>query len=1121
MGQFLYFRIYCPISNFNCPSLVMIYRMPANLFVKCLKILLIVCLPVVLNWPTLLFAQSYDPLSPPNTYRQSDNPQYWKNRKPFEGYWQQDVHYTIKADIDEKTNIISGEETLVYWNNSPDTLTYVYFHLYQNAFQPDSYYDNLQRNNDVKPRYGPYEFQKLGTEVHDITAGGKKLLTTLDNTILKVILAGPLLPDASITFDIKFSTYFGSGNVRRRMKLFEAFGFKHYDGVHWYPRISVYDRKFGWTTDQHLGREFYGDFGTYDVELTFANNFVVGATGKLLNRQEVLPDTLRKKLDITNFKDKPWNSKPSIVIPYDSAVRKTWKYHAENVHDFAFTADPTYRIGEATWEPNDGSGPVTCIALAQEPHAAKWQNAADYSRKIIETFSRDFGRYVYHKMIVADARDGMEYPMLTLDGGKDPTYRGLLAHEIGHNWFYGQVGNNETYRAALDEGFTTFLTSWALEAIDGEFVPRDKQPNKYLEKYKKPLRVRDRNAYNRYLSEAIRHEDPPLNTHSDNFNGALRHGGGYRQVYYKTAAMLYNLQYVLGDDLFLRAMQHYFDRWKFCHPYFADFRQAIIDYTKVDLNWFFDQWLETNKNIDYRVGAIKAGHKPDEYKITFIRKGRMQMPIDFRVISKDGKSHDFMIPNTWFEKKTHATVLPKWAGWDKLFPSYEAVVMIPGGIDDVIIDPSQRLADIHMLDNTKRSRATLSFDSQIDNVPSWKNYEYKWRPDVWYNGFDGLKAGIHVNGHFMKRKHVFQSTIWYNTGVGQGGVDQIDYGPLAGAYDPVSFNLKYHTAADKFLKDSKFGIRARILDGLAAFRIGIQKKLPNKDDLYFHFKSMYRHDPEGINYLLYRELWDTEQYNNSFNIGYKHHYKYYTGSGKIHIHLRSSSLLSDYDYARLSVGVRNRTNIGRLQLSTRTFAQLGSGIFPKESALYMAGANPEALTENKYTRAAGIIPEAWLGNSFATINADPTQNITYHFQQGGGLNLRGYTGYFIIEPSTDTLTYVLNSSNSGAAVNVELDLDGLVNFAPKGLRDYFHLDVYLFGDAGSLGYSNTRYDYLFTDIRMDAGLGAALTIKKFGMLETVKPLTLRFDMPFFLSHVPFHETDNLQFRWVVGINRAF
>ena len=184
------------------------------------------------------------------------------------------MYYEIKANIDETTDIVDGKEQLTYWNNSPDELKFVYFHLYQNAFQPGSYLDNLQMANNVKASYGKYEKDKKGTDISSITVNGKTCKTELDNTIIKVFLNEPLKPNSSIQFGIDFKTYFDYGSTRRRMKAFNAFGNKHYDGVHWYPRISVYDSKFGWDTQQHLGKEFYGDYGCYDVELTFADNFV-------------------------------------------------------------------------------------------------------------------------------------------------------------------------------------------------------------------------------------------------------------------------------------------------------------------------------------------------------------------------------------------------------------------------------------------------------------------------------------------------------------------------------------------------------------------------------------------------------------------------------------------------------------------------------------------------------------------------------------------------------------------------------------------------------------------------------------------------------------------------------
>ena len=308
----------------------------------------------------------YNPLNKPNTYKNIDNPNYWKNKKPYQDYWQQDVYYEIKAEIDDQDNVISATQKLTYWNNSPDELDIVYFHLYQNAFQEDSYYEHLKKvNNRVDEKF---KGVGRGTEILSIKSGGFDLKTELDNTILKVYLNEPLKNGEKIVFNIDFKTFFNKKPYGRRMKYYDSWDgdhdeetkkLKHYNGVHWYPRISVYDAKFGWTIDQHLVKEFYGNFGAFDVELTFPSNYIVEATGNMINRNEVLPPSLRKKIDIKNFANKPWNEKPSIIIPHNPKVKKTWKFHAENVHDFAFTADPTYRIGESEWNG------IKCYSLAQ------------------------------------------------------------------------------------------------------------------------------------------------------------------------------------------------------------------------------------------------------------------------------------------------------------------------------------------------------------------------------------------------------------------------------------------------------------------------------------------------------------------------------------------------------------------------------------------------------------------------------------------------------------------------------------------------------------------------------------------------------------------------------------
>lgn len=1062
----------------------------------------------------------YNPIAPPNTFQSTENPYYWRNKKPNSDYWQQDVYYKIYATINEETDIIIGNEQLVYWNNSPDTLYEVYFHLYQNAFLPGSYYDNLYHNNGQIVRYGKYESQGLGTIIDDIKIDGKTVKTTLDNTILIVHLNQPILPQTSIKFDINFKTYYDNGSFRRRMKYFQTFGQKQFNGCHWYPRIAVYDKKFGWTTDQHLGREFYGDFGTYDVTLNFASNYIVAATGKLQNESIVLPKELRQKLDIKNFKDKLWNSSPSVIIPYKKGERKEWHFYAENIHDFAFTANPNYRIGEAYYIPKGTNDTITAYSFVDEAHASSWQNAAEYTAKVLQVYSEDIGMYGYHKMIVADAQDGMEYPMLTLDGGRDPSYRGLLAHEVGHNWFYGMMNNNETYRAFMDEGFTQFLTAWAEERIDGKYIVENETSKKYIDKFKKPRTVRDDEVYYGYIRDASKENDAPLNTHSDGFNGALRHGGGYGHVYYKTATMLYNLQYVLGDDLFKQAMQNYFKKWSFCHPYPEDFRQSIIEYTHTDLNWFFDQWLETTKVLDYKVGKVKAiKDEKNTYEINFKRIGRMQMPIDFTVVDNNNRTFDYYIPNTYFEKQTHADTLPKWTGWDKVFPKYTAKITLPEAyknkkvkIKNVIIDPSYRFADANILNNSKKGKVEWRFDSHVWNFPEWKKYIIYYRPDIWWNGFDGLKLGWHLNGNYMNQKHIFSFTAWYNTRLLQGNLPNLN-GNKFYTNDRINFNFSYKTALDRKLKNTDISLQARFLDGLMLSKIQIDKEFNNGIKSYINYKRMKRPESNDANYLQYPNEWSIGVCNASIEGGLNYDFRTKKGdyTGSVALTARTSATPKmNYQYAIFEF--KDKYSFWRMDLKSRLFVRMGTKNTPQESALYFAGANGEEMIENKYVRAAGFYPKQWVGSYGATVN---------HFHYGGGLNMRGYSGYLLYEMDNNGAVNNAYRGNSGAAMNVELDFDRIIKWKklPK-LKKYFDVDTYLFADAGTIRYNTVGNSQKWSNFRVDAGVGMTFSIKRWLNLNDIKPFTLRFDVPFYISHAPPGEK-NVQFRWQIGINRAF
>lgn len=487
----------------------------------------------------------------------------------------------------------------------------------------------------------------------------------------------------------------------------------------------------------------------------------------------------------------------------------------------------------------------------------------------------------------------------------------------------------------------------------------------------------------------------------------------------------------------------------------------------------------------------------------------MQMPIDFSVFANDGKEHKFHIPNHWFIKNTDATVLDKWHAWGKLYPKYTASINIPSGIDYVVIDPSQRLADRYMLNNVSKVPMDVDFDSKIWNMPNWKKYELNARPDLWWNNYDGVKVGLHFNGDYMNYHHKIDANIWLNTGILQ---DYQYYDSYKNEYNPFSYRFNYNTGLDKFSKHTDMTLHSRMLDGLNLNKIQLKKYDYSKKNLFYAgFKSMYRTNISDLRYTNYK-VWENDKFNNIASFGWTHSYSYKGGKGNINLELTSSSVGSDYDYSKVVLTSIHKSKLGKLQLNTRIFGQYGSGSnWAGESKLNLAGANSEELLENKFTRSQGFIPNEWLGYD----------NTTNHFHMGGGLNLRGYTGYFSPEINANGDNVSSYQGESGVSISAELEIQKILPI----IKNQSKLKTYLFADAGIINtteITSENYKDAFSNLRSDAGIGIALTLNKWGALQMVKPLTLRVDFPFFLNRYPYIDEGNIQTnRFVVGIGRTF
>jgi aminopeptidase N len=272
------------------------------------------------------------------------------------------------------------------------------------------------------------------------------------------------------------------------------------------------------------------------------------------------------------------------------------------------------------------------------------------------------------------------------------------------------------------------------------------------------------------------------------------------------------------------------------------------------------------------------------------------------------------------------------------------------------------------------------------------------------------------------------------------------------------------------------------------------------------------------NTLVLPNLSAFDAWNNTINAEFEHRYDGKAGNGSAMIGLRSSALYSTFDYTSLYAQILHHKDLGKLEFRTRLFAQYMTGTnAAPESQLYLAGGNAEEMVESKFSRAAGIIPADWFSYGSSS----------NHFHSQGGLNIRGYAGYLV--PVIDgTNQYLAYRGNSGASVNLEMDFDQFFPIPAKGIFRPFHMDTYLFADAGIL-QSNSSFiadlqntgKAFTTPLMASSGLGAALTIKRWGKLDDIKPLTIRFDMPMYLSNAPYVDGDNFKFRWMMGISRAF
>ena len=550
------------------------------------------------------FKQLYEELPTPNQYHNAAG-------APGHEYWQQKADYDINVRIDDEKQRIYGEETITYYNNSPDALNYLWLQLDQNVRAPGS---DAQLTRTSKLNNQMYSGQIMN--FHESFDGGFKIEAvkdkkgeslnyTINKTMLRIDLATPLKPGANVSFQVKWWYNVNDGLKTRARSGYEFFpedGNYMYNIAQFYPRMCAYNAIDGWQNKQFLGRgEFTLSFGDFNYSITAPENFIVGGSGELQNGKDVLTKEQLDRIEKSKTADAP-----TFIVNAEEAKTnetkrtgktKTWNFKATNVRDIAFVASR-----KLVWDAQGVKfGDKTVLAMSYYPKECMglWDKYS--TRAVVHTlkvYSRYTFDYPYPVAISSHANfTGMEYPMICFNFGRprpDGTYPerikygmiGVIIHEVGHNFFPMIVNSDERQWTWMDEGLNTFLQYLTEVEWERDYPVRRGPANKIVE-----YMAGDKNGI------------VPIMTNSESI---LQFGNN---AYGKPATALNILrETIMGRELFDHAFKEYANRWKFKHPTPADFFRTMEDASGVDLDWFWRGWFYSTDHVDIAIDQIKWFH---------------------------------------------------------------------------------------------------------------------------------------------------------------------------------------------------------------------------------------------------------------------------------------------------------------------------------------------------------------------------------------------------------------------------------------------------------------------------------------------------------------------------------
>ncbi len=606
--------------------------------------------------------------------------------------WQQRVKYNMDINLDVQTNRFTGKQKLEYWNNSPDTLAKVFYHLYWNAFQPNSMMDSRSRelgkilfkgrdgssvgdwDPRVKDRIQNLKPDEIGYQkILSLKMNGVAQDYTVYETILEVKLSKPILPKAKVVFDMEFEAQVPL-QVRRSGRDNPKTGVR-YSMSQWYPKLCEYDYE-GWHPTPYVAREFYGIWGDFDVNITLDKSYIIGGTGYLQNANQI------------GYGYEAAGAK--VVRPAGNTL--TWHFNAPNVHDFVWAADPDFKHLTR----NIPGGPVINVLYKYKPNDTgndnAWKEVADAAVVVLPFIEKHFGAYPYKQYSFIHGGDGgMEYPMATLINGPS---LGTAFHEWMHSWYQMMLATNESLYAWMDEGFTSYA-----ESLVSDFYKDYKTAKTGGVKTSAPaLPLHQDDSYAGYFNLAQSGLEEPLSTHADHFNTNFAYS---QAAYSKGAVFLAQLGYIISDSLRDKTLLEYYKQWRFKHPNAGDFVRVAEKVSGIQLDWYKEYWVNTTKTIDYAIDSLWEQNGKMNVRLRMV--GQMPMPIDVLLQYKDGSKELVYIPQLiMFGTKPAEDAIMRTIKepWKWTHPTYTFEVSRKlFDIKSIEIDPTWRMADINRKNN--------------------------------------------------------------------------------------------------------------------------------------------------------------------------------------------------------------------------------------------------------------------------------------------------------------------------------------------------------------------------------------------------------------------------------------